>query len=51
MCVGQAVARWKAFQQGERAKCSRGRVGKLWYEWGADRMRGCPGAEGSHRVW
>ena len=44
------TVRWKAFQQGERTKCSRRSVIKLWYECGWDRVRGCPGAEGSHRV-
>lgn len=45
-CLGQVTTRWKGFQQEERTKHSRGRLRKLW----SDRARGCPGAEGSHRM-
>lgn len=55
VCLGQATARWEAFEQGKRIACTRGMVRKLWCECGSKRvssllMTGCHGLGGSHRM-
>lgn len=54
VCLGQALAGWKAFEQG-KDHVEQGVVRKLWWDFGSDRessplVTGCLWAGGSHRM-